>query len=70
MVDNDKFTPFCCEDLKFGLRVAILLIPSVPMMATPQALKTVGPSCFGYNDVYYNPIGGFVEKKSEVQQNE
>lgn len=55
-----------CEDLKFGLRVAVVIIPSVPMMCNEQALKTVGPHKFGYPEVKYEPIGGYKDHKSEI----
>lgn len=51
IVDNERFQPLLCEDLKYGLRVAILVVPSVPLMITERALNVVGPHKFGYPDV-------------------
>eukprot|EP01015_Nassula_variabilis_P025663 TRINITY_DN5030_c0_g1_i3.p1 TRINITY_DN5030_c0_g1~~TRINITY_DN5030_c0_g1_i3.p1 ORF type:complete len:332 (+),score=70.68 TRINITY_DN5030_c0_g1_i3:1-996(+) len=60
LVDNENYQPILTEDLRFGLRVSVILIPSAPMMETPQALEVVGPKCFGYPDVVHKRIGGFV----------
>lgn len=43
IVDSERFEPLLTEDLKYGLRVTVLLIPSVPMMCNEKALKVVGP---------------------------
>ena len=37
-VDNDRYEPILTEDLRFGLRLAILLVPSVPEMMTEATL--------------------------------
>ena len=34
VVDSDRFEPLLTEDLKYGLRVTVILIPSVPLMCT------------------------------------
>jgi DUF917 family protein len=68
IVGNERYECILTEDLRYGLRIAVLLIPSVPMMATEQALKAVHPRCFGYEDVEYNPMGGFKEHKSEIHE--
>ena len=68
IVDTERFNPLLTEDLRFGLRVTVFLVPSVPMMCTEQALKTVGPACFGYKDVNYKSMGGFKERRSEIHE--
>ena len=56
-VDNERYQPFLTEDLRFGLRVAFVVVPSVPEMMTEKALKVVGPQCFGYPYVVFTPSG-------------
>ena len=66
IVDRERYQPLLTEDLRYGLRVAVVLIPSAPKMNTEQALKFVGPKAFGYENVEYKPIGGYKDQKSEV----
>jgi len=66
IVDSESFQPNLNEDLKFGLRVCVIAFPSVPEMCTDQALKFVGPSAFGYNDVEYKPLRGEKHQLSEI----
>jgi len=65
-MDNERFQPFQTEDLRYGLRVCVYLIPSVPEMCTPRALEVVGPAAFHYQDVVYKPIGGVKPQVSEI----
>ncbi len=36
------------EELRYGLRLAVLLLPAHPLLKTPEALRVVGPQAFGY----------------------
>jgi len=42
--------------LRYGQRVAILAMPSHPLMNSPEALEVVGPAAFGYPDITYLPF--------------
>jgi hypothetical protein len=55
IIDMDSGEPITTELLRYGYRVTVLGIPCDPKMATPQALRFVGPRCFGY-DVEYTPL--------------
>lgn len=48
------------EEVRYGMRVTLLLLPAPPLLRTPQALAVVGPAAFGYDDVVYQPCGDFV----------
>ena len=39
------------EDLRYGLRVSMVVVPAPDELLTPQALKVVGPAAFGYKDI-------------------
>jgi len=68
IVGNERYESILTEDLRYGLRVAVLLIPAPPLMMTETALKVVHPRNFGYDDVEYKPLGGFREHKSEIHE--
>ena len=39
------------EDLRYGLRVSVVVIPAPEELMRPEALKVVGPAAFGYGDI-------------------
>ena len=47
------------EQIRYGLRVAVIGLPSHPMMASPAELKVVGPNAFGF--------GGIIARKNIFQ---
>ena len=49
LVDSEKGQAVYCEDMRYGLRVAVLAMPAPPEITTPAALKVVGPQAFGYS---------------------
>ncbi|XP_078672683.1 uncharacterized protein LOC144911973 isoform X1 [Branchiostoma floridae x Branchiostoma belcheri] len=60
VVDADAGTPITTEEMRYGLRVAVLVLPAPPLLCTPQALQVVGPQAFGYpEDVVYSPVGHY-----------
>ena len=50
------------EEVRYGLRVAVVAMPAPPLLTTPTALKVVGPQAFGYpaNQVQYRPIMEYI----------
>lgn len=52
LVEQDSGEPLSTETVKYGCRIAILLLPAPESMATPQALASVGPQAFGYEHQY------------------
>ena len=59
IVAKDTGEPIATEEMRYGLRVAVLCIAAPALMRTPQALKYVGPQGFGYSEdeVLYKPFG-------------
>ena len=58
IVNAETADPIATEELRYGLRVAVLGIPAPARIATPEALEVVGPAAFGYPDVAYKPLPG------------
>ena len=59
LVDDDTGQPITTEEVRYGLRVAVIAMPCSPQWTTPQGLATVGPAVFGYQDVKYSPIAEY-----------
>ncbi|XP_067651773.1 uncharacterized protein [Haliotis asinina] len=57
IVDADTAEPIPTEEVKYGLRVAVLVLASPEILRTDQALRFVGPKAFHYDDVEFKPIG-------------
>ncbi len=55
VVDSTTGRAIATEELKYGLRVAVMAWPCDPIWRTPKGLRTAGPEAFGY-DVTYVPI--------------
>lgn len=55
MLDAESGAPVTTEALRYGLRVAVLGLPSDPCWRMPGGLALVGPGYFGYA-VAYRPI--------------
>ena len=54
-VDMETGEPITAEQVRYGLRVAVLGLPCVPAWRTPAAINLVGPRAFGY-DRDYRPV--------------
>lgn len=62
LVDADTAQPIPTEQVRFGIRVAVVALRASPMISSEQALKFVGPQAFGYgDDVKYTPLCDFVD---------
>ena len=60
VVDIDTAQPIPTEEIHYGMRVSVVVMPVSPVMATEQALKWVGPQAFGYaEDIVYKPVSEF-----------
>ncbi|KAH9504670.1 hypothetical protein Btru_062546 [Bulinus truncatus] len=56
IVDADNAEPITTEEIKFGLRVAVLLLPSHDLLRRPESLRWVGPQAFHYGeDIQFCP---------------
>lgn len=58
VVDTETGRPISTEELRYGLRVAILGLPCTPLFRTSTALQVIGPRAFGY-DLEYRPLGQY-----------
>ena len=61
LVDENTAQPITAEEVRYGLRVAVIAMPCFPLWTTPQGLATVGPAVFGYQDCDYSPISVYEE---------
>ncbi len=43
------------EQVRYGLRVGVVILPANPLLKTPKALKVVGPKAFGFDVEYFEP---------------
>ena len=48
LVDLDTGDPFQTQDLRYGLRVAALVLPAPPILLDADVVDVVGPRAFGY----------------------
>ena len=61
--DADTAQSIPTEEVRFGIRVAVVVMIVHPSMSTEQALKFVGPEAFGLpKDVQYEPLCDFVDR--------
>lgn len=61
LVDEDTGEPVATEEVRYGLRVAVIAMPCHPLWTTPQGLTAGGPVAFGYDDVAYSPNASYQE---------
>eukprot|EP00057_Strongylocentrotus_purpuratus_P003173 XP_003726086.2 PREDICTED: uncharacterized protein LOC100893531 [Strongylocentrotus purpuratus] len=59
ITDADKGHPVPTEEVQYGLRVAVIALPSPTVLRSPQALSVIGPRAFSY-DVDFVPIADYV----------
>lgn len=59
LVDATSGRAYVTEEVKFGLKVAVMGFPCHEMLATPTALAVVGPAAFGYTDLAYRRLPGY-----------
>ncbi|XP_045192722.2 uncharacterized protein LOC123549023 [Mercenaria mercenaria] len=65
LMDADTAQPIPTEELRFGIRVAVVAMRASPMISSEQALRFVSPQAFGYgDDVQYTPLCDFVDAGS------
>ncbi|NER08402.1 MAG: DUF917 family protein, partial [Okeania sp. SIO3C4] len=52
IVDAETAEPLPVEAIRFGQRVEVIAASAPAILRTPQALKFVGPQCFGLEHDY------------------
>ena len=55
VVDSDDGAPVSTEEIRYGIRVAILCLPAPKLLRTESALAVMGPRAFGY-DLDFKPF--------------
>lgn len=69
VMDADTGEPVTTDELRYGLRVALLAAPCHPRMATPASLAVVGPQAFGLEGVQYQPCAEYpLDDDAETEQ--
>ena len=61
ILDSETGESFPTEEVRYGLRVSVIVLPCAPLLATERALKVVGPQAFGYKEYSYRPCGVYRE---------
>ncbi len=56
VLDLDSGLPLTTEVLRYGQRVAVLALPSHPLLRTNDALDVIGPAAFGHPEIVFQPI--------------
>jgi DUF917 family protein len=56
VLDLDTGHAITTEVLRFGQRVAVVALPCHALLRTPEALRVIGPACFGLEGVEYRPL--------------
>jgi uncharacterized protein len=56
ILDVDTGHAITTEVLRFGQRVAVMALPSHPLLRTSEALAVVGPQAFGLDGVIFRPL--------------
>lgn len=56
--------PIATEEMRYGLRAAVVVLPAHPLLTTPEALAVVGPAAFGHAELAYAPLGRYAEPAS------
>lgn len=52
IIDTQSGRAITSEALRFGIEVAVVVIPSPTLWTTPEGLRLVGPQYFGYDTTY------------------
>ena len=58
LVDVETARPIATEEVRFGFRVCVILLPVPNLLRTEDALKVVGPSSFGIQEPYESVLYG------------
>ncbi|KAI0601202.1 hypothetical protein F4775DRAFT_543161 [Biscogniauxia sp. FL1348] len=56
------------QDLRYGLRVSVIGLPSHPLWKTPQGLKVGGPEGFELEGVPFCGVGEYTDPKSVIEE--
>jgi DUF917 family protein len=68
ILDVDNFEPILCENLKYGIRVIVVVLPCPDLLKTEEALKVTGPKNFGYDNIEYVECGDYKNCYSVINE--
>ncbi len=54
-LDTDTGLPITTEELRYGLRITVVILKPDHLLTTQKALSVVGPKAFGYTSIDYSP---------------
>ena len=57
LIDSQSGEPIPTEEVRYGLRVSVIVLPCSPLLTHDKALAVVSPQEFGYSDHVYKPVG-------------
>ncbi|XP_028393299.1 uncharacterized protein LOC114517702 [Dendronephthya gigantea] len=61
ILDTETGESIPTEEIRYGLRVSVVVLPSPPLLCSERALKVVGPEAFGYAGYRYQPCLAYEE---------
>ena len=61
ILDTETAEVIPTEEIRYGLRVSVIVLPCPPLLSSERALKVVGPKAFGYKDYVYQPCEFYKE---------
>ena len=56
LIDPESEKPIPTEEVRYGLRVSVIVLPCSPLLTHDKALEVVSPQAFGYSDHVYKPV--------------
>ena len=59
ILDSETGEVIPTEEIRYGLRVSVIVLPCSPLLSTDKALQVVGPKAFGYKDCSYQACQGY-----------
>jgi len=56
LLDADTARPIATEEVRFGFRVRVILLPISALLRSEEALRVVGPEAFGLDETYKSAL--------------
>ena len=63
VLDSNSGEVIATEEVRYGLRVSVVVLPCSPLLTTEKALKVVGPEALGYSHCPYQACGVYKKTK-------
>ena len=67
LVATDTGEPITTDEIKYGLRVSVVILPASPVIKSKEALEFTSPKAFGFECEYtstisYSPVESILRK--------